>query len=126
MSYDLHIERTVEQPITLSEWRAAIGLTDGVRLFAGAAHTITIPKTGEVVSIVASDADVEVLFPNGEWYSIFRWQGDSAIFSPRFSPAERSNPVWRAAAAMATSLRAIIRGDGGEVYDLKTGEVTNA
>ena len=126
MSYDFHIERAGERPIALTEWRAAIVSTDGVRLFAGAVHTITNPKTGEVISIVAGGADVEVLFPNGEWRSIFRWRDDSAIFAARFNPSETSHPVWRAAIALATSLQAVIRGDGGEAYDLNTGEVTDA
>ena len=39
MAYDLHIERADETPIALSEWRAAIEATEGVRLFAAAAHT---------------------------------------------------------------------------------------
>jgi len=126
MAYDLHIERAGEQPIALSEWCAAIESTDGVRLFVAAAHTITNPKTGEVISIGARDGDAEVLFPGGEWHSVFRWRGESAVFAARFSPTKASHPVWRAAVALATSLRAVIRGDEGEIYDMQTGEVTDA
>jgi hypothetical protein len=126
MAYDLHIARNGEQPIPLSEWRGAVESTDGVRMFAAAAHTITNPKTGEVISIGARDGDAEVLFPSGEWHSVFRWRGESAVFAARFAPTETSHPVWRAAVALATRLGAVIRGDEGEVYDMQTGKVTDA
>ena len=125
MAYDLHIERTGGQPIALGEWRAAIESTDGVRWFAAAAHTITNPKTGEVISLAARDGDAEVLFPGGKWHSVFRWDGESAVFAVRFNPTETSHPVWKAAVALAGCLGAVIRGDGGEVYDLQTGKVTD-
>lgn len=126
MAYDLHIERADETPISLSEWRAAVEAAEGVRLFAAAAHTITNPKTGEVISIGAREGDVEVLFPDGEWVSVFRWRGESAVFAARFDPTETSHPAWRAAVALATRLGAVIRGDEGEVYDFETGEVVDA
>ena len=126
MAYDLHIARDEDLPIALSEWRAAVESTDGARMFAAAAHTITNPKTGEVISIGARDGDAEVLFPDGEWHSVFRWQGESAVFAARFAPTETSHPVWKAAVALATRLGALIRGDEGEVYDMQTGEVADA
>jgi hypothetical protein len=126
MAYDLHIERADETPIPSSEWRAAIEATEGVRLFAAAAHTITNPKTGELVSIGARDGDAEVLFLAGEWVSVFRWRDGSAVFTTRFDPTETTHPAWRAAVALATRLGAVIRGDAGELYDFQTGEVTDA
>jgi hypothetical protein len=127
MAYDLHIERGDERPIALSEWRAAVEATEGVRLFAAAAHTTTNPKTGEVIRIGAREGDTEVFFPDtGEWHSVFRWRGKSAVFAARFDPTETSHPVWRAAVALATRLGAVIRGDEGEAYDFQTGEVTDA
>lgn len=126
MAYDLHIERADESPIALSDWRAAIEATEGVRVFAAAAHTVTNPKTGEVISIGAREGDAEVLIPDGEWISVFRWRGESAAFTARFDPTETSHPAWRAAVALATRLRAVIRGDEGEVYGFQTGEVTDA
>ena len=111
MAYDLHIERADETPIALSDWRAAVEATEGVRLFAAAAHTITNPKTGEVISIGAREGDTEVLFPDGEWVSVFRGRGESAVFAARFDPTETSHPAWRAAVALATGLGAVIRGD---------------
>jgi len=97
-----------------------------VRLFTESAHTITNPKTGEVISIGAREGDAEVLFPDGEWISVFRWRDESAAFTARFDPTETSHPAWRAAVALATRLGAVIRGDEGEVYDFQTGEVTDA
>ena len=126
MAYDLHIERAEDLPIALSEWRAAVESTDGVRLFAATAHTITNPKTGEVIRIGAREGDTEVLFPDGEWHSVFRWRGESAVFAARFDPTETSHPVWRAAVSLATHLGAMIRGDEGEICDFQTGEVTAA
>src|SRR6478736_1444784 len=105
MPYDLHIERTDESPIALSDWRAAVEGTEGVRLYAAKAHTITNPKTGEVISIGAREGDAEVFFPEiGQWHSVFRWLGESAAFTVRFNPAETTHPAWRAAVAMATRL----------------------
>ena len=70
MAYDLHIERADERPIELSEWRTAVEASEGVRLFAPAAHAFTNPKTGEVISIAAREGDAEVLFPDGKWVSV--------------------------------------------------------
>lgn len=123
MGYDLHIERDNGLPIALSEWRAAVESTDGVRLDAAATHTFTNPKTGAVLSIGASDGDTEVLFPDGAWHAVFRWCGESAVYSARF---ETSHPVWRAAVALATRLGARIRGDEGQAYDFQTGKVTDS
>src|SRR5262249_37662394 len=111
MAYDLHIERADESPIALGEWRTAVEAIGGVRLFAPDEHTITNPETGEVISIVAREGDTEVLFPDGEWVSVFRWRDHSAVFAARFTPTETSHPVWQAAVALATCLGAVIRGD---------------
>lgn len=125
MAYDLHIERDEDRPIALSEWIAAVESTNGVRLFSAPAHTITNPKTGEVISLGARKGDAEVQFSSDEWHAVFRWRGETAVFASRFDPTETSHPVWIAAAALAHRLGARIRGDEGEVYDLKTGEVTD-
>ena len=62
--------------IALTEWRAAVETTSGVRLFAAAAHTVTNPKTGEVISMGARDGDTEVFFPDAsEWRSVAREVG---------------------------------------------------
>jgi len=127
MAYDLHIERsggTAQPPISLPEWSAAVAETEGVRPASGEAQTATNPKTGEVISIAARAGDAEVFFPdNGEWHSVFRWRGKSAVFNGRFKPGDASHPVWSVAVALASRLGAVICGDEGEVYDLKTGAV---
>ncbi len=132
MAYDLHIERLGDGhdsdriPIPLVDWFAAVAATEGVRVFAASAHTITNPKTGETISVRAREGDVEVFFPNtGEWHPAFRWRDGSAVFAARFEPRDISNPVWAAATSLASLLDAVICGDGGEVYDLKTGNVVD-
>jgi hypothetical protein len=132
MAYDLHIERMGDAPdseptpIPLADWSAAVAATDGVRLFAAQAHTVTNPKTGEVISIPTHQGDAEVLFPDtGQWHSVFRWRGGSAVFAGRLDPGDTSHPVWAAAVALASRLSAVIRGDEGEIYDLQTGEIVD-
>src|SRR6187399_1009918 len=115
MAYCLHIERENEVPIALAEWRAAVEKTEGVRIFALAAHTGINPQTGEILRMQANEGDAEVFFPDEqEWQSIFRWRGDAAIFAARFDITKTSHPIWKAAAALATLLGAVIRGDEGE------------
>lgn len=133
MAYSLHIERQKPNndsrpaPISLEEWQAAVSATEGVRLFAAQTHTITNPKTGEVISIPRRDGDVEVFFPDiGEWRSVFRWRGESAVFDARFPLGDKSHPVWLSAVTLASRLGAVIRGDEGEIYDLRTGKIADA
>jgi hypothetical protein len=127
VAYYLHIERADESPIAFSEWRTAVEATEGVRLFAAAAHIGINPQTGEVLSMRAGEGDTEVFFPEeNEWGSIFMWRGKSAVFAARFDTTETSHPAWRAAVALAILLGATIRGDEGEVYDPKTGNVLDA
>ena len=132
MAYDLHIERlgggsdSDPTPIPLADWSAAVAATEGVRLFAAQAHTVTNPKTGEVISIPTRQGDAEVFFrDSGQWHSVFRWRGDSAVFAGRLDPGDASHPVWAAAVALAKRLGAVIRGDEGEIYDLHTGEIVD-
>jgi len=80
-----------------------------------------------VISIGAQEGDSEVFFRDArEWRVAFRWSGKSAAFAARFNPGDASHPVWAAAVALASQLRATIHGDQGEVYDLQTGEVIGA
>ena len=44
----------------------------------------------------------------------------------RFETGDSSDPVWVASVALASRLRAVIRGDEGEIYDLLTGKKTKA
>jgi hypothetical protein len=130
MGYDLHIERTRNlpdsdpTPISIEEWRAAITATEGVRLFAGDFHGVRNPKTGQYVGVRASDGDVEVFFPDEEqWYCVFHWFEGSANFRGRCKLGDTSDPVWASAVALASRLGALIRGDEGEIYDLRTGAI---
>ena len=130
MPYCLHICRPTGDPdedlspIPLEEWRAAVAVTEGVRLFGGKAHVATVPTTGQVIKISANEGDAEVFFQSdGRWYPVFRWFEGSASFAARLDPADASNPVWAVAASLATRLGAVIRGDEGELYDLRTGQV---
>jgi hypothetical protein len=127
MAYDLytdHAEMTPDgepEPILLEEWRAAVAATEGVRLFSGEIHTSTIPGPW-VIRTRATEGDAEVWFPReGQWYWAFRWEGGWATFSARVASGDMSHPVWAAAVSLASRLRAVIRGDEGETYDLQTG-----
>lgn len=124
MAYELHIKRSDENPIALSEWHAAIKATEGTRIITTATHAITNPKTGEVIKVGAREGDAEVYFAESDkWQAVFRWRGKSAAFAARFDAAGPSHPVWKAAVALATRLGATIRGDSGEVYDFHTVKV---
>jgi hypothetical protein len=132
VAYDLHIERPATTPdsepeaISLEEWKAAVSATPGVRLVEAPAHTAINPQTGEVISIGARDGDAEVFFADDrEWRFVFRWGRRSARFAARFELGDTLDPIWVAAVALASRLGAVIRGDEGEVYDLKTGTVVD-
>lgn len=133
MAYELHIERLPlndegePTPIPLEDWKAALSAMEGVRLGPAGANTITNPKTGEVISIPRRDGDAEVYFSDERaWRPIFRWFEGAAHFNAKFEPGDASHPVWSAAVALATHLGAEIRGDDGESYNLRTGEVIDA
>ena len=129
MPYRLHICRPIGDldedltAIPLEEWRAAVAVTEGVRLFGGRAHVAEAP-TGQIIKVSANEGDAEVFFPSDDrWYPVFTWFEGSASFAARLDPADASNPVWAVAASLATRLGAVIRGDEGELYDLRTGRV---
>ena len=133
MAYELHIEGVDRNEngepmhIALADWKAACSATTGVRLCAETTHTITNPKTGEVISIPRRDGDAEVYFSDESmWHAVFNWFDGAAHFNARFEPGDSSHPVWRAAVALSSCLGAAIRGDDGERYDLQTGEVIGA
>lgn len=133
MGYDLHIERpgtaadSDPVAIPLADWKEALSRTEGVRPLADRDVRTTNPKTGEVISIATRDGDAEVLWADdGEWRPAFSWGRGSIKFSGHLTPGDRAHPVWAAAVRLAARLGAVIRGDGGEVYDLETGEVVDA
>jgi hypothetical protein len=128
LAYCLYICRTAEDPdadpapIPLDEWRAAVTTTEGVRLFADKYHIVSNPLTMQTITISARVGDAEVFFPDdGRWYSVFSWFEGSASFNARLEPGDVSHPVWAAAVSLAARLGAVIRGEEGETYDLRTG-----
>jgi len=124
MAYELHIEKH-EGTLSLDEWKEAVASSEGVRLLSQD-HSITNSETGEIISLPRRHGDAEVFFPDQQvWRSAFRWANGRASFRANFSPGDLSNPIWRAAVGLASSLNAIVRGDEGEIYDLATGEVIN-
>ena len=129
MAYELHItkpelnEHGLSVPIPFEDWKSAVLATQGVRLCTSGTHTATNPKTGEIISILRRDGDAEVYFPGEQaWHAVFRWHAGSASFAVRFEPGNLAHPVWATAAALASRLGVVIRGDGGEIYDLQTGK----
>jgi hypothetical protein len=83
MAYEIHIERrgadSQRFPIVLSEWRAVVERTDGVRVAEGNVQ-MTIPKTGKVIRLRNDRGDAEVLFTdNAEWRRAFRWSPSGRI-----------------------------------------------
>jgi hypothetical protein len=130
MAYALHIERlslndgAASIPIPLEDWKCALSSVEGARLCVEKALTIKIPDTGKVISIPHRDGDAEVYFPNEQkWHAVFNWFSGSATFKADIALEHLPNPVWTAAGALASRLGAVIRGDDGERYDLRTGEV---
>ena len=130
MAYELHIERLPlndegeATPIPLEDWKAAVLVTEGVRLGAPGANSITNPKTGEVIHIPMQDGDLEVYFPEEQaWHPVVRWFAGAAHVNAKFDLGDTSDPVWAALVALAAKLGAVIRGDEGEIYDLETGEI---
>jgi hypothetical protein len=128
MGYDLHVERRSRwtgrrRKIPLEDWIASVDATEGVRPFAGAEHSFTNPKTGEVISWRARPGDAEVLCGLDGWRHVFDFFEGRATFRARgVSLGDPSDPIWAAAVALARRLSAIVCGDDGERYDLDTGE----
>ena len=123
MAYELYIEKA-SGAISLEGWKAAIAKMEGIRLCSGK-HSIANPQSGEIISFDLRDGDAEIYFSQTKaWQPVFRWLNGKASF--RAPLAENSeSPVWQVATALAESLGAVIRGDGGEFYDLRTGRITN-
>jgi hypothetical protein len=133
MVYALHIERlplkggAERAPISLKKWKKALSGVEGVRLCVNEAYNIRIPDTGKVLSIPHRGGDAEVYFPDEKkWHAVFNWFNGSATFKADIALGHLPNPVWTAAGALASRLEAVIRGDAGERYDLRTGEVVGA
>jgi hypothetical protein len=114
MGYAIYIRR--EPPLTLSEWKAAVDNTEGVRLDSHGVSA-TNPRTGDVFSIDGVDGDAQVKVA-GEWLPCFLWRDSGAVAFR--APREFSDPactVRIAAKRLATRLGAKLVGDGGEEYE---------
>jgi hypothetical protein len=121
MAYAIHIERRAHDAehmlLELSEWRAAVERTDGVRMAEGD-FLITNPKTGEVIRLRNEGGDAEVLTGDGSWRRAFRWSpsGRISFAAPRDFETPTS-AIRRLALKLARELDAVLVGDEGEIYD---------
>jgi len=129
VAYALHIFRfTLDNedfrlPIALQEWKEAVGSQDSVRLIPYPTRL----DLGHGGSMETNDGDAEVFLGEARgWHPVFHWFEDSASFSARALDHDNlaSDPIFRAAAAIARRLGAVISGDDGEQYDLDTAAVT--
>lgn len=129
MPYHLDIEKQEQnkfglpEPISMEDWKRAVSKLEGVRLCSPKVLTAKNPKTGAEINILRGDGDAEVYFPAEKiWHRVFRWGRGSARFTVTFTPGDLSHPVWVAAAALASSLGVVIRGEKSEIYNLRTGK----
>lgn len=124
MGYWIHIERvdsnglSSNNPITLSEWKAAIEKLDTVRLASGD-YVVTNPITKQVIRFRSSEGDAEVFFPaQSAWSWVYRWYEGTISFKVRPSFFDDPNDVVRQTTRqLAVILDAKIVGDEGEFYD---------
>jgi len=83
MAYEIHIARRHLDgqilPIALSEWRAAVQHTPGVRMATGD-YEITNPKTREIIGLRNAGGDAEAFFSaKAEWLRVFRWSPSGRV-----------------------------------------------
>jgi hypothetical protein len=123
MAYEIHIERVNDtgesagEPITLSEWKAAVENQENIRLTSDDV-VATNPATGEVIRIPNSDGDAEVFFPEeSKWYRVYRWRKGRITFKGLPSFDNPNDTLRQATRLLAKSLEARIVGDEGEFYD---------
>ena len=127
MGYSFHIERgdaNSRSEIRLDEWLAAVREAEGVRESEEDVVGVN-PRTRETIVIKRREGDAQVRFIERKrffrrkvtWETVFSWRNGSAYFGSRFDFQNAKHPVRLAAAALASSLGAKIRGDDGEEYD---------
>jgi hypothetical protein len=118
MGYAIHVTRRSPSgqtmPIALSEWRAVVERTTGVRM-ANGDFQATNPTTAEVIRIL----NVRGLFPDG-------FNVAACVSLVTFRPISFGAPrdfelptsiIRRLAAGLARDLNASLIGDQGEIYD---------
>jgi len=104
--------------ISEQEWIAAVESTPGARI-AMKNPSWTNPKTGEVLSVINSENNVEVADQSGNWRMGIRFMQGRISFSGRaWEPAD---PIAIVACQLAARLGARIIGDEGESYPLVPG-----
>jgi hypothetical protein len=122
MTREIHIEREgaggLRAWIPLDEWCEQVRRANGIRI-ADDHHPSRNPDTGKAVGFGETAGDAEVWFPaDRTWRRIFRW--DPAGFVAFRAPADFHDPhsrVRRAASEIARRLRALIIGEGGEIFE---------
>jgi hypothetical protein len=121
MGYDIHIRRRGAGPpdshIALSEWRAVVECTGGVRMAEGD-YQITNPVTGERIRIRNRGGDAEVFFPDeAAWRRVFHWFDGRISFRAGLDFEVPTSLMRRLAGELARELDAQLVGDEGEIYD---------
>lgn len=119
MAYFLRIEREMKngeaRPITLSEWKKAVDLVEGVRMSEGDAALLN-PLTKETVVLHNRGGDAELFRPDcNRWLRVLWWTPDGIVRFP--APETEGDPLLTTARSLATELDARIVGQDGEIYD---------
>ena len=122
MAYEIHIQRIAadgsrsDSSFTLDEWKSFVESTDSLR-FTSKAIAVTNPATGEKIwAMPKGYGNTEMLIEN-EWLPVFRWRDGTISFNGRPSFENRTDPVRKIVAQIATKLGAAVVGDAGENYD---------
>ncbi len=123
MAYGIHIERVndkgepIGEPITLSEWKAAVESQKNVHL-TSEDFISKNPATGEVIRIQNSEGESEVFFSEeSKWYRVYRWNKDRITFKGLPSFDNPNDLIRQTTQQLAKVLGARIVGDEGEFYD---------
>jgi hypothetical protein len=122
MGYAIHVTRRSPSgqtiPIALSEWRAVVERTTGVRM-ANGDFQATYPTTAEVLRILNVGGDVEVFFStDATWRRVFRRSPSGRISFGAPGDFELPTSIIRGlVAGLARDLNASLIGEQGEIYD---------
>jgi hypothetical protein len=121
LAYSIHIERRdatgVCEPITKSEWLAAVGANRSLRIRTED-FVARNPQTGEPISIKTTGLDAEFFREKDEdWIPAFFWSSAGTIsFDATDDFDDPDAPLRSVAGALARSLNASLIGDEGEIY----------
>lgn len=120
MGYDIHVERRRGQPhITLAEWLAALATAPSARILTSDV------ELGPGMTIAPNPGDTELYFADEDrWQLVFRCtelRSGKAYIRTRATALGRPE-VLAFLRHVTAALDAIVKGDGGEEYDLATGD----